>query len=345
MSNPNPKDSGIVAKHYLTKHPSMPSLALAELMLRERPDVFRSVQHARGRIQYYRGAHGSKNASRLADTSHIRSKPGSTSDRAGSALPKPIDDLFKWQVQPVQFDRALVLCDVHAPYHDYESLRLAISYGRRRNVDCIIFNGDTMDFYWASFFDQDPNHWDGKREQDNGTQMLEYFRETFPKAQLIFKEGNHEERMWRYVARRCPGLLNCVQADGVTPLVGLAGFLPFNRLGIQLVDNKQPMIVCDKLYILHGHEFPTPFTNPVNPARGLFLQTKANAICGHLHQTSAHTETGLGHPISCFSFGALCHLRPRYRPLNKWNTGFGIIETNGGAWSVESLKIIDGRIV
>lgn len=344
MSITDTKESGRVSKAYLEKYPHLPSLTLAQLMLKERPDVFSNVNNARRIIRYYRGACGDVERHKVKDIAHLR-EHGSVKDRAEPALPKPIDDLFNWAVQPVEFERAICLPDIHLPYHDLNNLRDAIGYGRKRKADCIILQGDVLDFYSCSFFDQDPNHWDAAVEQRQGTEFLSYLRETFPKAQIIYLEGNHEERIWRYVARKAPALMNCKQVDGKTPLVSLAGFLPFERLGVRLVDNKQPLLVCDKLYVTHGHEFPTPFTNPVNPARGLFLQSGANAVCAHLHQSSTHTQTGLGSPVSCFSFGALCNLRPRYRPLNKWNAGFGIIETHGGAWSVESKKIISGKIV
>lgn len=338
------KPQGIVAKEYLEKYGWMPSLTLAKLMVKERPDLFRTAHNARTTLMYYRGSAGAVHRKNLRDESHIRPH-GTQADRAEPKLPAPIDDLFRWEVKKVEFDCALVLCDIHLPYHDLTSLQAAIDYGKKRGVDCIILNGDTLDCYSASDFCKDPNFWDSAQEQTQGVQFLEYLREKFPKTQIIFKEGNHEERLWRYAAVKTPSLCNCVQIDGKTPMVGLAGFLPFERLGVALVDNKQPIQVCDKLYILHGHEFPTPMTSPVNPARGLFMQAKANACAGHLHQTSAHTEAGLGAPISCFSFGALCHMRPRYRPLNKWNTGFGVIETNRGNWSVENKKIINGSIV
>lgn len=340
----DPKQTGIVAKEYLSKYPHMPSKTLAQVMFRERPDVYTSVQHARLRVVYYRGAAGVKNR-RFAQGSPYLRPHGSVSDRCEPALPKPIDDLFKWAVKPVEFERALCLPDIHIPYHDLDNLKTAIAYGRNRNADCIILQGDTLDFYACSEFDKDPNAWDAAVEQEQGTQFIAYLREKFPQAQIIYYEGNHEERLWRYVARRCPALMNCKQVDGATPMVGLAGFLPFAKYGVTLSDNKQPLLVCDKLYILHGHEFPTPFTNPVNPSRGLFLQSGANAVCGHLHQSSVHTQTGLGPPVTCNSFGTLCHLRPRYRPLNKWNAGFGFIETNRGMWSVENKKIIGGTVV
>lgn len=344
MSITATKLPGVISKQYLAKYGWMPTLTLANLMARENPDVFASTENARTSLRYFRGHQGSAHRKTLSTLEFVTPE-GSSSDRTEPALPKPIDDLFKWEVKPVDFERGLILCDIHLPFHSLNELKLSIDYGRNRNADCIILNGDTLDFYALSFFEKDPKMWDAAVEQKQGTEFLEYLRATFPKAQIIFKEGNHEERLWRWVAAKNPGLMYCVQTDGKTPLLGLKGFLPFDKFGVTVIDNKQPMIVCDKLYILHGHEFPSPITSPVNPARGLFLQSKANAVCGHLHQSSFHTEAGLGSPISCFSFGSLCHLRPRYRPLNKWNFGFGFIETNKGAWSVESKKIINGTIV
>jgi hypothetical protein len=97
--------------------------------------------------------------------------------------------------------------------------------------------------------------------------------------------------------------------------------------------------------VLHGHEYRFPITNPVNPARGLFLRAKALAMCFHFHQTSQHSERNLaGKIMSTWSIGGLMDLHPDYRPLNNWNHGFAIVPFNSsGEFEVESYRIIGGK--
>jgi len=175
--------------------------------------------------------------------------------------------------------------------------------------------------------------------------FLEHLRSRFKRAQIVYKEGNHEERLWRYALTAAPDFFAVEDGDGER-LLGLAKLLDFAEYGIELVDNKQPILAGEHLYLLHGHEFRAPFQNPVNPARGLFLRAKCNALCGDLHQTSAHSEAGIDRVTSCWSVGCLCQLRPAYCPLNKWNHGFAVIElASQGAWSVTNHKIINGAVV
>jgi hypothetical protein len=101
------------------------------------------------------------------------------------------------------------------------------------------------------------------------------------------------------------------------------------------------------LNIAHGHEFPSGISSPVNIARGLYLRAKANAICGHHHKTSSHTETNINDEIVItYSVGCLCELHPLYMPINSWNHGLALITvTKDGDVDVQNKRIKDGRIV
>ena len=97
--------------------------------------------------------------------------------------------------------------------------------------------------------------------------------------------------------------------------------------------------------MLLWHEWGRGISNPVNPARGAFLRAKACVVIGHLHQTSQHTEPNLfGVNLACWSVGCLCDLHPKYRPINKWNHGFGVLHTQD-KWAIENHKIENGKIV
>jgi hypothetical protein len=223
-------------------------------------------------------------------------------------------------------------------------LALALAHGKRIGVDCIIINGDMSDFYRISKFDQNPESHKLVDEVEMCRLFLEHLRDRFPKAQIFLKEGNHEERLWRYCFTRCPDLWELKDGDG-EKLLGLANLFDVKTYGVTVVADKRPIRAGKHLHLLHGHEFRSPFQNPVNPARGLYLRAKCNAVCGDLHQSSNHTETGLIQTVSCWSAGCLCDLHPQYMPLNKWNLGFGIINLFGDQWSYENFKIISGTVV
>jgi predicted phosphodiesterase len=333
---------GDVTLEYLTKYPTYCSKTIAAFMFKEQPKLFTSVEQARSAVRTYRGAQGTQLRRQIKANAHFR-PPGTQSDGI-IPLPDPIDNLAEWKVIPVEFARALTICDVHIPFHDKNTIETALVFGKRARVDTIIIDGDLMDFYAVSFWEKDPRLRHKLREEvELGRVFLEHLRARFPNERIIYKEGNHEERLWRYAWRQCAEIYSILDPLG-NPILSLASLMDTAEYGVEVVENKQPLKVSNSLYVLHGHEFRAPFVNPVNPARGLFLRTQANAICGDLHQISHHSQRGIEDVISCWSMGCLCNLRPKYSPLNKWSLGFAIIE-GGAAWGVENKKILHGKVL
>lgn len=336
------KLQGELAKACIDEFPNYPSKTIARILAERDPLVFPDIETARARVRYYRGAKGNLMRSRLSDKSRVR--PSGTVSDSACPMPAPIEQVNPWAAERIGFKCALGLYDTHIPYHDAKAVSVAIEHGVKRGVDCIIIGGDLADFYAVSAWERDPRKRCLGDEIESCKLFIEHLRSKFPKAQIVYQEGNHEERLWRYVWTRCPELATVRDGSG-KEMLGLASVLDLDEYGIKLVDGKRPILAGEHLYLLHGHEFRAMFNNPVNPARGLYLRAKTNAVCGHLHQTSNHTETGLEKVVSCWSVGCLCDLHPHYMPLNKWNHGFCLIELNKDAWRFENLKIINGNVV
>lgn len=231
----------------------------------------------------------------------------------------------KWQ--PVIINgpcKALILSDIHIPYHDRGALYRALEYGKNEKANLIILNGDALDFFSLSFFEKDPRQRDFKYELKTARKLFRLIRDEFPDAEIVYKEGNHEERYVRYLRVKAPELLDIADFE-------LKKVLHLDEYGIKLIDNKRP-IRLGELNIIHGHEYRFAISNPVNPARGLFLKAKAFATCGHFHQTSHHTDKTVEQKIiATWSSGCLCDLHPEYMPLNNWAHGFQfvVVDKNG----------------
>jgi hypothetical protein len=324
---------GDLVFEYLAKFPSYPSKTIAAILFEKEPDVFDSVENVRKLISWHRGNHAGSGGRKSPNLTFAR-PDGKQTDPEG----KP------WKVVEITFERGLLMGDLHIPFHDKIALETTLKYGRGLKPDCIILNGDILDFYAVSFWERDPRVVQLADEVEYGKCFLEDLRQMFPKARIIYKEGNHEERFWRRVLQKMPELMGVRDGSGLD-MVSLGTMLDFKEYGVELVDNKQPILCGEHLHVLHGHEFRQPLSNPVNPARGLYLKAQCNAIAGHLHQSSQHTQTGLAKTISCWSHGGLCNLRPKYSPINSWNLGFATIEISGNDWSVTNKKIINGKVV
>lgn len=163
-------------------------------------------------------------------------------------------------------------------------------------------------------------------------------RQEFPKAKIIWKLGNHEERYEHFLIMKAPELLDIA-------VVGLESLFVCANIGVEIV-REQKFIMLGKLPVLHGHEFPKGMTSPVNPARGFFMRGIESVLAGHLHRTSEHTEpTMMGRFITCWSTGCLCGMHPEYARINKWNQGFATVDCEGdGSFNVKNLRVLNGKI-
>ena len=51
--------------------------------------------------------------------------------------------------------RVLIISDLHFPYQDNEAITIALNYGIEKKVDCILINGDLIDFATISRHEKD----------------------------------------------------------------------------------------------------------------------------------------------------------------------------------------------
>jgi len=236
--------------------------------------------------------------------------------------------------------KILLLSDIHIPFHDQGALSAALVWGRKWGPTCVLLNGDTLDFHQVSRYDHDGSKVTYEEEIAAGCQFLRHLRALFPKARMVFKEGNHEERLEKYILARAPALFG-LEAVTVAGLLGLAGF------GVEHVRD-QRVIRCGKLRVIHGHEYGGGLYAPVNPARWLMQRARKPSIMGHLHQTSEQIEQDIdGRQLATWSVGCLSGLHPRYRRLSaKWNHGFAALTIHrDGSFSVENRRIIGGEVL
>ena len=166
---PNRNATGDTVVQYLERFPHQPSRTIARLIVKEHPGLFRGqtehqqIEKARIRVGQYRGL----DKRNPYGGGRFNRAPGSPSDGA-IPLPPPILEDDAWRIVPVEFRKALVIGDLHIPFHDQNSVLTALRTGRREGVDCVILAGDLMDFYAASSWERDPRLRDLKTELQTG---------------------------------------------------------------------------------------------------------------------------------------------------------------------------------
>jgi predicted phosphodiesterase len=304
---------------------------LGRKLYNENPELFPSQDAAYQAVRHKRGVHGKKNS--------VIAKFKKDSKGVGFIYTMPASQETDWLPFELSTSRNLILSDVHIPYHNEAALSAAVEHGKKLKPDCVILNGDTADFYSISRFLTDPKKRNLKNEVENVRHFLGWLRGQFPKARIIYKLGNHDERWANFIWIKAAELWDFEELQ-------IEQVLDFENFGIEIVKD-QKIIQIGKLSVLHGHEFPKGLTNAVNPARGNFLRGLESSLAGHLHRTSEHTETSMaGKIISCWSTGCLCGLNPGYSRINKTNHGFAFVELFGeGQFNVNNFRILNGRVL
>lgn len=327
------KNRSELAADFCKRFPTRGNLTLARAMCKQYPDLWSSLEAARSAVRRVRGVIGKRSRNSNRDPEIVKR------GYAGQPMPElPKSKAEDWTPLKISPSRTLVLSDVHIPYHDSTAVRLALEWGKDRQPDTIILNGDICDFFAVSRWMKDPRKVRLKEELDATIQFFDYLRALFPKARILWKMGNHEERWEHYLFQKAPELLDVDAFD-------YAEIFQLPRLRIELVTD-QRIIMCGKLPVLHGHEYPKGITNPVNMARGMFLRGLECAIAGHGHRSSEHSETTmLGKLITTWSTGCMCDLTPEYARINKWSQGFAFVENDrDGAFDVENLRIYEAKV-
>jgi predicted phosphodiesterase len=213
----------------------------------------------------------------------------------------------------------LILSDIHFPHSDDNTVESALNEAKRLNVKGILLNGDILDSAEISDHEKHRSSEKYRDEVKMGLNFLEMLRGKFKKARIIYKIGNHEERLDRYVITHAPAL------DGLEGF-NLRSLLHMDDLGVELVEDRR-VIRLGKLNVLHGHEFRGG--GGVNIGRWLYLQCGGGTVscCGHFHRTGEHSETNIvGFHGAAWGIGCACDLHPHWLTQNHWNHGFATVE-------------------
>ncbi len=313
-------------------------------MYKEHPLLFTNLEDARARLRTIEGKSGNKNR---RDTANKEMFLEGERPKNPYALPKSEEkEYLPYIIEGPQ--RIAALFDVHAPYHSIEALTAALDFLSDKDITTLLIGGDFFDFYGMSRYAKDPDKRNTAEEIKIGVELLTKIFDELKPEKVVFKYGNHDERFEHYIWQKFAEIPQLTDFEEMKQ-INLETILR-NRLGkdfpIDFVTDKRIIKVGD-LNVVHGHEFPSGITSPVNIARGLYLRAKANTMCGHSHKTSSHVETDInGQMITTWSVGALCELNPLYMPINSWNHGVALITLDeSGVVDVQNKRIKNGRIV
>ena len=203
--------------------------------------------------------------------------------------------------------------------------------------------GDFADFLWASLHGKMPELMSVKEtlkdEIYQCIQKLKQLRELFPNAKINFIEGNHEQRMVRYIVQKCPELYE---------LFTLPELLQFDQHNVHYIPfgrNQLHRVLDTDLFIRHQ-----PYNGGKNCASGTAHSKGINLLFGHTHRKQSYTfKKADGERVTCISGGWLGDPEApifAYADHDNWVQCFSFVFSNGGSdWHIHEIDIKNHKAV
>jgi len=219
--------------------------------------------------------------------------------------------------------RIIIVNDLQRPFHDQVTLTAIEAFWDDFKPHVEVFNGDIADFYEVSKFDRNPSRrFHLQDELDDSHSWLEQRANKNPGARKVFIEGNHEDRLRRWLWRYGKDLA-LLRSLEVPQLLGLKelgfGYLPYKS-------------VLDFLgyRIEHGYKTSASKAYPVNVSRYMAIATGSSGLCGHTHRFSIYAWADASGSHSYIENGCLCRFDLEYAPFPNWQQSFtyGIVHKN-----------------
>jgi len=173
-----------------------------------------------------------------------------------------------------QTKTALFISDLHIPFQHKKILDKTFSLIKDISPNIVILGGDIIDFYLVSFWLVDKTKITITQEILQTFNILTHIRELLPKAEIIYLEGNHEERFIKFILKKADVLAPLLQNKFSIPEI-----LSLHKLNIEY--RNKPFFL-GKLLVLHGHEIKTS-SMLVHVALTLLRKLGRPFIAGHFH--------------------------------------------------------------
>lgn len=241
-------------------------------------------------------------------------------------------------------EKHIFLSDFQIPDQDDELIDLVYKFILDYKPDHIHLVGDILNLTKVSKYLQDVydkvSFWDEIQEGRRVlNQLVKVGRKANPKVKITFFEGNHEERLLKYLASKAPELAD-LQDDG-DYMLSLRYILKLKDLGIKWVGYKQDYDE-HKLIIEHGDRVRN---QSAYTAKAMLDSRGEMGISGHTHRLGMHMKTLARRSIWWIENGCLnkLHHHSPYVKYPDWQQGFTIASYIDGDWFPQLIPIVNKK--
>lgn len=210
--------------------------------------------------------------------------------------------------------------DFHFPFHCKIAVQKFLKLIKDMKPQYIALLGDVVDFYSLSRFRKDPQKlFLIKKEIEAVRSFLEQVRSSCEDGRILYFQGNHEERMYKFICDHAPQIFP-LSEEFLRPET----ILDLDRLKIEYI-NRDTGLKIGPFQLLHGNLIRK---DPGKTALEIIQRCRKNVIVGHSHRLAQihltiddTTYTG----IECG-----CMTDPRfhdylYYPYPNWTKGCVVV--------------------
>jgi len=230
--------------------------------------------------------------------------------------------------------RTLIGQDFHIPYNDVATCSLFEKFIRDEKPDQIILPGDIIDLYSISSFDKDPSRADTlQKDINHAKDFLKRIRRVAGDVPIIYTEGNHEDRLRRYLWKKAPELASLTHLT-IPRLLDLADLdIGYTTDGVWVGD----------LFVYHGSIVRK---DAGYAAKAEYLKNGCSGISGHGHRDGKYSVRHRGGQYCWWENFCLCLLDPEYiKGVANWSQGWSLVTTIGSRPYVEQIPIINHKYI
>lgn len=229
----------------------------------------------------------------------------------------------------VKEELVFVASDIHVPYQDDTALNCFYDSIKKNKPSRVVLNGDLVDFYNLSVFDKNPDRKGSVQEElVEARKVLKNIRKVAgTKCKIYMTEGNHENRLQRYLWRN-PELEGLEELD-------LGRLLKLKESNISLVRVSGDYWKKDTGHLKIGDLIVTHGDNRLNgsstskysgySAKNTMMNIQSSMVIGHVHRLAQVYHTTPYGTMVGLENGCLC----QYTGTANWQQGFVSFKVKG----------------
>ena len=228
--------------------------------------------------------------------------------------------------------------DSHIPYTDWPLMkaigRVIEDFQPRREF----IGGDVMDMYDISDFDRNPTRRKDMNDECCETRtLLDKHKASYPEMEQYWEDGNHEDRLRRYLWKTAGALYGMKNEKG-QPINSIPSYLNLAERGVHYFPFPS-RIDYRGFVVTHG---PKKGGASKFCAKWMSESIRSSGVCFHYHRCQDYGWAGdEGQPQAFYVVGCTCRLDPDWLPYPDWQQGLGYSRVINGKVHFTKVNVFD----